>query len=409
MKKILLTILIFTLFSCSNNKLEPMNNEKKIETISYSWTSNTWTSEKISTWTLNNTWILNENKQKIFSSKNWYDWYTLTWTISKDIEKIEILWENWNKKDSYFLKKYKKWDWNFSTNLKLSFWNIEYWTNNYLIKWYIWNEVKYENNYSIDFKNIWCLVDLKSSYNWSNANEKFLKFIWKTRKFTFHMDWDCKSKTLNLNQSWIIHLWKGINLLISDIWIWAYWSVTYYKNWNNEKLNNKSDISSWEVCKDDLDNWEVCLWYRVSWNYDTIHFKILEWITKENISYYHNLLKNILLSMEEKESENIKFNTNTVLLDNVVIKWNKITLEDWNWLKKEVNINFEINKWESLEETIKWPPVTDIYFWKIVWNNLPISISVWKQVNWVTYYDIIVDINTWKTISFKSTYEEPTE
>jgi len=53
-----------------------------------------------------------------------------------DVKKIKIAWKNWDKADSYFLKKFKAWDKEFVTNIRHNLGNILPWENHYEVSFY---------------------------------------------------------------------------------------------------------------------------------------------------------------------------------------------------------------------------------------------------------------------------------
>lgn len=86
--------------------------------------------------------------------------YTLTWETLPGTTKVEVIFSGSTKKDAYLLKQFKVWDKNFITNLRLDFWNIEKWENNYEIKFYnqkdeIIGSEKYLINVEFEEINVW--------------------------------------------------------------------------------------------------------------------------------------------------------------------------------------------------------------------------------------------------------------
>jgi len=295
LKQLILLPIIFSIplliFSCSNNldkKIIGDNNSKsqswsmKLNT-SWSWASKNSNSNTIK---VNNINII-KNIQSIRSS---YEWFKLSWDIKPDIEKIEIVWKNWNKIDSYFLKTYVKWSSTFSTNLKIYLWNLGYWINTYTIRGYIEDKIVSEGKYDLNFEKSGCEILFKRKImtsDWDPAN--ILKYKDKIRKFSIFKDWSCKDKLIT-EQTWDFSLSDWINVDIMDLLDASIWFERWDKILKQENINNlnwlKSNIKAsitWS-CSDTEDS--TCtkipsdsklLRYDIIWFNDTLQFWVIKW------------------------------------------------------------------------------------------------------------------------------------
>lgn len=401
MKKTIILILFLLLSSCSNNTID--ETENKILT-------NTWNTiqEEIIEEVF-------ENDSSVELEKLSFDSYTLKWSIWKDIEKVEIVWQNWDKEDSYLLKKYEKWSENFLSNLKFSYWNLWIWINRYIIKWYIWDEVVEEKEYTFKIVSNWCEVGLKSLY------PKYFTKSWNTeiKKFIFSFPWDCKEKIIVESESWWLWFtfpnWGWITIIDYGLepafWPMFRWLKDKEKIvWKNINWKDYS-INVYQIYESYIDeNFEEILTtpkdeYFLSSSFE-FSSMLTFWISSKWEKLYENIeiMKSILDTIQELEKEITTFNYESVdIKKDIRIHKNTFLLTDKYWNEKTINHELGeeyINRWyKDFEDFIKEPvSKADIEFLSLNWKELKIQIYQWTPRRWADIHTYIIDINTWKTI-----------
>lgn len=416
MKKIIIMILLFTLFSCSWGV---KNNTQKQETINNNTESikdaTSQTATGIEVWM----GIIQQpisHISNISHTEVWFDGFSLAGNVTPDIEKMEIVWKNNAKTNTYTLQKYQKWSGEFKSNLKQSFWNLEYWENVYQIKAYVWEKVVDEKEYKINYEKKGCEIILKSYYHniiWDvndgrKYEDNFLKYEWKIRKFKFNTLWNCKNQTIKLPYRYIFDNWQEI--YIQDIWsiVWVSWWVgSWAEDKKEEKLSNKSLIYIWKSCEYDINDFNniICKWSEIWWEFSSIRFSY----TNKNASNNHkdvvdtyNKIKNILLSMEELSLDEIKIDEKSVDLSKIQIYGDTITFSDKNDVYKSFKIvDYKyFQDWGTFED-IKNNPNTDLTFTKLENWKLYVEIYQWSPISWGFETKLVFDINTGKVLSKK--------
>lgn len=406
MKKIIITILLFTLFSCS---WEVKNNIQKQETVNNNTESTkdatSQTATGIEVWK----GIIQQpisHISNISHTEVWFDGFSLIGNVTPDIEKMEIVWKNNAKTNTYTLQKYQKWSGEFKSNLKQSFWNLEYWENVYQIKAYIWENVADEKEYKINYEKKGCEITLKSYYNnWDSNNYQndFMKYHLKIRNFRFNILWNCEDKTITLPGSYTLD--NGVKLSIEDLWTF-YWGWRY--SWVNpkksEKISNTSSVMMWPYCTYHPIDGEECHWNHVSGYFSSIEFSnpIDKSLTENDMNDTYNKVKFILSNMRELPLEDIKIDEKSVDLSKIQISGDTISFSDKNGIKKSFKIvDYAYFQWGWTFEDIRNNPGTDLTFTKLANGKLYAEIYQWDPMSWGLETKLVFDINTGKVLSKK--------
>lgn len=408
MKK--LTYLLFLLVSIILTSC----SQENLETWSIANTENSNTS-----WSINNTqsWFIQNNQtlSGITFTRSSFDGYKLIGNITPDVEKIEIVWENWDLKDSYFLKAFTKWSTTFTGNLKTRLKNLWIGKNEYTIRAYIGSGVVSEKTSLLDFQKTGCEVVYKRKIETdvgADKTPKLMKYEGKIRKFSIFLDGNCKGKII-AEVLGNFKLPSGISVSIMDYidapgmgwWAWS------SKDIKSEKIINTNWIQGNILA---MKEWSSDLWdtqpsdsklihYHIIWSVDTLRFDINTWLTKENVNKIFEELKQVLSTVEELTPETLIFDSKTVDLKNISVEWDTFVLLDKNWMKKWVKIDITrvyqgISPKEFEEECRR-----QCSFDSLKWNRLEWSMYTWGG----SYYSAVTDITTGKIISggFESTRE----
>ncbi len=406
MKKILISILLFTLFSCS---WEVKNNTQKQETVNNNTESikdvASQTATGIEVWT-GITQQPVSHISNISHTEVWFDGFSLAGNVSPDIEKMEIVWKNNAKTNTYTLQKYQKWNGEFKSNLKQSFWNLEYWENIYNIKAYIWEKIVDEKEYKINYEKKWCEITLKSQYNtlpeYEQYQDKFQKYAWKVRRFAFNILWNCEDKIITLANSYVID--NRIEFSIQDIWTMYYWGRhSWVKPIKQENISKDINIMMWPKCNlgGEWMDQEECEWNYVSWYFSSVEFLNKSW-TQDEMNDTYNKLKFILSNMRELPLEEIKLDEKRVDLNKIQISWDTISFSDKNGLYKSFKIlDYAYFQWGWTFEDIRNNPGTDLTFIKLANGKLYAEIYQWDPMSWGLETKLVFDINTGKVLSKK--------
>lgn len=270
------------------------------------------------------------------------------------------------------------------------------------LSWSVGENVPLKN----ESKKQGCSLTLLSPYPKEEYLQKdFFKYANKTRVFTLKSFSECKNKELNLKNGGTLPLSTGGVINITDMATASFGSHVGMKTIKTLKISSLSEISLWEKCRESLDTWEdECFGKWIIWNFWSLIFRVDSWLTESNMYEVFDEVKMILESIEEKKSIEASFDPKKVNLSETTVIGNTIFLKDSQGWEKKVPVSFTIFKDGTFEDVSS---EMDISFSKIEWKNLHIDVFYWNAMKWFTYYNIVVDIDSWKTIQFETTYEDP--
>lgn len=275
------------------------------------------------------------------------------------------------------------------------------------IKMISWSVVSQENILQEkEEKKPSCSITLLSPYpKKEHLSKEFFEYANTIRVFSIKNFSDCKNNELNIKNWVTIPLSKWIVMNIIDTATDSFGSHVGMKNIKTQKISPLSGITLWEKCRESIETWEdECFWKWIIWNFWSLIFTVNSWLTQSNMYEIYDEVKILLESIEEQNSIKQSFHTTKVDFSQTSVVWNTIFLKDSQWWEKEIPISFSILQNGTFQDVLSQ---MDVDFSKIEWNNLHINVFYWNAMKWFTYYNIIVDIDSWKTIKFETTYEDP--
>lgn len=275
----------------------------------------------------------------------------------------------------------------------------------------------------------WTAKENKEVKKWCEViYESVSKIGLKKRRFSFHIEWDCKNNIINWSyeQEW--------NLLETSNWIkfeiqddsWEYsidkliekikllpfeimssdktmmplWFVT-----NTIENKNNIQIQAWKVTikKENNSSYNENI---IMANFDTFLIKnysesFQKKLNENNLDETYNELKVILSTVKELPSIDVSYDYETVDLNKIIVKWKTFILKDKNWFEKIVTVDpTRIYKDLTVEEFEDQCRKT-CSFHSLKWNSIEWEI----EIDW-NYYSEFTDIATWTRISwwFESTW-----
>jgi len=270
----------------------------------------------------------------------------------------------------------------------------------------------------------WTSKDNKEIKKWCEViYESLSKTELKKRRFSFHIEWDCKNKIINWSyeQEW--------NLLETPNWMkfeiqdasWEYSTdkliekikllpfdimrsdETLMQSWfatDTIKNKNNLQIQVWKIIlkKENNINYPQGI---IMANFDTFLIKnysesFQKNLNENNIEETYNELKIILSTVKELPSQDVSFSLETVDVKNIKVKWNTFILKDKNWIEKIVKIDqTKIFKFYTIDE-----------FEKDMNNERGSFLLKWNILTWSFYpfwwatYTAETNIETWEFISW---------
>lgn len=231
----------------------------------------------------------------------------------------------------------------------------------------------------------------------SSADLKLNKFLWKKFNYLLNLNW--KSCDWPKHLGWtkddfiVLPSWNNIGLTIMD------WLSNI--PWKKIPLNNESFKNSYNIPSKIEAFVLVQLYdektYIIAWNVWNLWFiGVSESINKDNWQNIYNELKEVMNNTKELKSEKVWFDISKVDINKISLKWDTLVLSDNNGIEKKLTIDLP-------KEVSFWDPKQFECFWWCNFNKISGNRLYWSYYDWWnnwmwSYFDIVTDLNAWKTI-----------